>query len=185
MENAEKLKIIRNLFRDIFTNTAELSIITIAKLTKLFKVVNPGGPDESFSIELKGVYCYDQENADMVVEFDISHIPKDVVESFNDANAVVESIIKRKLTPKESLEFKRLFLQHEADIFGKINYALNVDWVSRIIIQIKKISEVVDGFDFTSWDDLVIEFSLDDKTYYIDIWNDYLVTDSEGNELDA
>jgi len=185
MENAEKLKIIRNLFRDIFTNTAELSIITIAKLTKLFKVVNPGGPDESFSIELKGVYCYDQENADMVVEFDTTHIPEEVIKSYNDANGVVESIIGRKLSIKEALEFKRLFIQHEADIFGKINYALNVDWVSRIIIQIRKISEEVEGFDFTSWDDLVVEFSLDDKTYFIDIWNDYLVTDNEGNELDA
>jgi hypothetical protein len=154
-------------------------------LTKLFKVVNPGGPEESFSIELKGVYCYDQENADMVVEFNVKHIPKEVVESFNDAIVAVESIMGKKLSPKESLEFKQLFLQHEADMIGKINYALNVDWVSRIIIQIKKISDEVDGFHFTSWDDLVVEFSLDDKTYYIDIWNDYLVTDADGNELDA
>jgi len=182
MENAEKLKVIRNIFRDIFTNTTELSILIIAKLTNLFRVINPGGPDDTFLIEIKGVRCYDQENADMVVEYTQTEQLK---ESYNEAIKVVETILAKPLTDEQKEEFKKLFLQQEADIYGKINYALNVDWVSRVVIQIKSISKELPEFSFTSWDDLVIEFMLGENTYFIDIWNNYTVTDTDGNELDA
>lgn len=183
MENAEKLKVVRNIFRDIFTNTTELSILIIAKLTNLFRVINPGGPDDTFKIEIKGVECYDQDNADMVVS--LKDAPEQLQKSYNDAIKAVEDVLAKPLTEEQKYEFKKLFLQQEADIYGKINYALNVDWVNRVIIQIKNISESIPDFDFTSWDDLVIEFMLGDNTYYIDIWNNYRVTDVDGNELDA
>lgn len=184
MENAEKLKVVRHLFRDIFTNTPELSIITVAKLTNLFKVINPGGPDELFRIEVRGVNCYDQENADMVVELNEPY-PESINDSYNEAINVVENIIDKKLNTKQINAFKKLFLQHESDIYGKINYGLNVDWVARIVLKIKEITKTIASFEFIDWVDLVITFKLNESIYHIDVWNDYLVTDEEGQELDA
>ena len=184
MENAEKLKVVRNLFRDIFTNTPELSIITVAKLTNLFRVVNPGGPDELFRIEVKGVNCYDQENADMVVELEDPY-PETINHSYNEAINVVEDIMGKELNSTQVKAFKKLFLQHEADVYGKINYGLNVDWVARIVLKIKAITEEIETFEFIDWVDLVITFKLNGSIYNIDIWNDYLVTDEQGQELDA
>ena len=155
----------------------------VAKLTKLFRVINPGGPDDTFLIEIKGVQCYDQANADMVVE--LKEYTPELKAAYNEAIKVVEEVIGDKLSDKQIFSFKQLFLQQEADIYGKINYALNVDWVSRVVMQIKDIKEEIEEFKFTSWEDLVIEFMLDDKTYFIDIWNNYAITDIDGNELDA
>lgn len=171
MELKEKAELCVKRFQQVYDETKSIKIKEIAKVSKLFEVINTGSIDDPFEIKINGCNFHDEDMGTCCDDSNWSD-KKLLANDYELEIEQIEDVVEKELTEEEIRKFKRLMVNIEAGFIIRMNNAINEDWIERFEKALTELKKEIPGYEWGEWDEMTMYFVIDDIRFSWDIGSD-------------